>query len=103
MLPQLKRGVLEFCVLSIINESECYGYEIMKKITTVFSDTTEQTVYTILRRLLSEQCVECFSKDLTEGPPRKYYRFTEKGKRYLSQCEKDWEKVKDAVHLITNK
>ncbi len=100
MLIQLKKGVLEFCILSIISKEELYGYEIAKKVLVVFLDTSEQAVYTILRRLLKEGYTSCYSKDKTLGPPRKYYKLTQKGEIYFTQCKKDWEYVNNCVDLL---
>ncbi len=97
MLAQLKKGVLEFCILKIVSSGEYYGYEIMKEITDTFKDTTQQTIYTILRRLLVEGYTECFSKGISSGPPRKYYRLTKKGEEYLLRCQEDWIKISDSV------
>lgn len=101
MIAQLKKGVLELCILSIISKKEIYGYEIIKQISTAFYDTAEQTVYTILRRLLKEEYTECFSKGISDGPPRKYYRLTSKGKIYLKQYMGDWEYIANAVKIIS--
>ncbi len=101
MIAQLKKGVLEFCVLSIIGTGEMYGYEIMKQVTEVFADTSEQTVYTILRRLLSDEYTDCFSKNISSGPPRKYYRLTDKGRAYLMQCKEDWKYINECVFKLT--
>ncbi len=100
MIIQLKKGVLEFCVLSIISKEELYGYEIARKVLLVFLDTSEQAVYTILRRLLKEGYTECYSKEVSKGPPRKYYKLTNKGQIYYSKCEKDWDYITNCVNLI---
>lgn len=100
MVAQLKKGVLEFCILHTLSKDELYGYEIMKRITEVFKETSEQTVYTILRRLLSDEYTECFSKEVSNGPPRKYYRLTGKGRVYLEQCRADWVYVRGAVDRV---
>ncbi len=100
MLAQLKKGVLEFCILTVVDKDEYYGYKIMQKITAVFEDTSEQTVYTILRRLLAEGYTECYSKGVSCGPPRKYYRLTEKGKKYLLKCNEDWVFINSCVEKL---
>ncbi len=104
MIAQLKKGVLEFCVLTVVSQGEYYGYEIMKRITSAFEDTSEQTVYTILRRLLADGYTECFSMELTKespkGPPRKYYRLTKRGKEYLERCRADWASISEIVKII---
>ncbi len=101
MIAQLKKGVLEYCVLIIISSNELYGYEIMKQVTEIFPDTSEQTIYTILRRLLSEGYTDCYSKGISAGPPRKYYKLTDKGIDYHKQCEKDWKYVCECVDALT--
>ncbi len=101
MLAQLKKGVLEYCILRIVASGEFYGYEIMKSTVAVFSDTSEQTVYTILRRLLADGYTECFSKGFSSGPPRKYYRMTKKGQDYLKSCHDDWKYITACVEKIT--
>ncbi len=102
MKVQLKKGVLEFCVLTVVSQGEFYGYEIMRKIICAFEDTSEQTVYTILRRLLADGYTECYSKEISAGPPRKYYRLTQKGDKYLLKCKEDWAFVNKAVNEIIN-
>lgn len=97
MVAQLKKGVLEFCVLQIIEGDELYGYEIMKRVVELFPDTAEQTVYTVLRRLLFDGCTSCYAKDSAMGPPRKYYKITPAGREYLIQCRSDWEYIQAAV------
>ncbi len=85
MIAQLKKGVLEICILHLIAKNELYGYEIMKEVTAAFPDTNESTVYTILRRLLAEGSTQTYSKGESGGPPRKYYRITQAG---IEQYEK---------------
>lgn len=100
MVAQLKKGVLEFCVLHVLSARELYGYEIMKCITASFPDTSEQTVYTILRRLLSDGYTQCYTKEPASVPPRKYYRLTDAGRDYLARCAADWADLQGAVAAI---
>lgn len=101
MIAQLKKGVLEFCVMLVISKNELYGYEIMQRITNAFPDTNESTVYTVLRRLLSDGYTQCYSKEEPSGgPPRKYYRMTVKGTEYLKQSEQDWNTVRSSVEAF---
>ena len=100
MIAQLKKGVLEFCILVLLSKEELYGYEIMKQITSLFSDTSEQTVYTILRRLLKDGYTQCYTKELSNGPPRKYYQVTIKGRDYMEQSKADWLVIQNAVSSV---
>ncbi len=103
MIAQLKKGVLEFCILLTVSKGEFYGYEIMKEMTAAFDGTSEQTVYAVLRRLLEGGHVECYAGKVSGGPPRKYYRLTDSGSAYLRECRKDWEYVSSVVEGMLSK
>ena len=99
---QIKRGTLEFCVLTMINKKERYGYEIISELDKwpILADK-ESTVYPLLRRLLKDECLSSFWQDSSEGlPPRKYYLITEKGKEYLGAMSVEWENLITAVNAI---
>lgn len=102
MEAQLKKGVLEFCVMHSMRGDDLYGYEVMRRITAAFPETSEQTVYTILRRLLRDGYTECYSQDSAIGPPRKYYRLTQKGRAHLKRWMADWKALQQAVaHILS--
>ena len=95
---QLRRGVLELCILQVLRRTPSYGYEIV----TTLADmgplaTTENTIYPLLRRLKTEQLLETFSKESPSGPPRQYYRITRAGMTHLATLEKEWGSMVDAV------
>lgn len=90
MDTQLKKGVLEMCILYQLSKAEMYGYEIMKIIKAVFPDVYDGSIYAILRRLNAEGYTETFIKHSPSGPPRKYYRITVQGKEYLAQIISEW-------------
>lgn len=100
MTAQMKKGVLEFCILHIISRHDLYGYEIMKQITAVFTDTNESTVYAILRRLLADGYLVCHSPAESNGPPRKYYKVTYIGEAYLRESLEAWQAVVGGVSKI---
>ena len=75
---QLKKGVLELCVLSLLKKKDKYGYELIAEISKSI-EISEGTIYPLLRRLKNEGYVETYLEESSEGPPRKYYRLTEKG------------------------
>lgn len=99
---QIKRGTLEFCVLTMINKKERYGYEIISELDKwPILAAKESTVYPLLRRLLKDECLSSFWQDSSEGlPPRKYYLITEKGKEYLGAMSVEWENLITAVNAI---
>src|SRR5215813_12022144 len=88
---QLRRGVLELCVLRLLRDDASYGYEI---VTTLGAfgplSASENTVYPLLRRLKTEKSLETFSVDSPAGPPRQYYRITVKGRQRLAELESEW-------------
>ena len=90
-LTELLKGILEGCVLEIINRKETYGYEITKILNGIgFDDVVEGTVYTILIRLEKNKLVDVEKKDSTLGPPRKFYTLNENGKNELVVFWKKW-------------
>jgi PadR family transcriptional regulator PadR len=89
MDTQLKKGVLELCVLSILFKSDCYGYELVEKISKNIK-ITEGTIYPILKRLVEKEYFTTYLKESKEGPPRKYYKLTELGISRKKELEQSW-------------
>lgn len=90
MDTQLKKGVLEMCILHQLREQEAYGYEIMKVIQDVFPDVYDGSIYAILRRLNADHHTESHMRESPSGPPRKYYRITPEGIKYLLEVSTEW-------------
>lgn len=100
MDTQMKKGVLEMCILFLLKGDKLYGYELMKAVREHFPDVYEGSVYTILRRLNSEGYTEITTQDSPNGPPRKYYGITQKGREYLEQMTYEWNSmVKSIIEL----
>lgn len=93
MDAQLKKGVLEMCILYGISRQEMYGYDIMQKMHQYFPEVNESTFYAILRRLNKEGAAETYLGKESNGPQRKYYRITEEGRKSLAESVRDWEKL----------
>ena len=89
MNAQYKKGVLELCVLSLLSERDCYGYDV-SEILSRHIDISDGTVYPILRKLRSEGLVTTYLSEESGGPPRKYYSLTELGKTEFEQARKEW-------------
>ena len=89
MNPQFKKGVLDLIVLMIVSKDDIYGYELVKQVCEVV-DVNEGTIYPLLKRMTHDQYFETYLKESTEGPPRKYYKMTEKGRKAMVQLKKDW-------------
>ena len=99
MDAQLKKGVLEMCILYKLKDEPIYGYELMKSVRFVFPDVYEGTIYTILRRLNASEYTNFTIKESPSGPPRKYYGITETGKQYLEQMIMEW---REMIGRVTN-
>lgn len=100
MDTQLKKGVLEMCILYQLRTGEAYGYEIMKVVKDVFPDVYDGSIYAILRRLNADAYTESFMKDSLSGPQRKYYRITRAGEIYLEQNIKAWSTLVTGVKKL---
>jgi PadR family transcriptional regulator PadR len=96
---QLKKGVLELCVLSLLKRDDKYGYELIAEISKGI-EISEGTIYPLLRRLKNEGYVETYLEESSEGPPRKYYRLTEKGESTRVLYLDEWNEFLRGVNSI---
>lgn len=95
---QLRRGVLELCILQVLKRDASYGYEIVTTLESLGPLAAgENTVYPLLRRLKTEALLETFMRDSPHGPPRQYYRLTADGRRRLQALGKEWASMVAAV------
>lgn len=96
---QFKKGVLELCVLSLLTRRDYYGYELVEYISK-YINISEGTIYPLLSRFRKENYVTTYLKESQEGPPRKYYRITEKGKKTYEELIREWEAFTIGVNKI---
>ena len=96
---QFKKGVLELCVLVILNKEDHYGYELVRKISDQIA-ISEGTVYPLLRRLTKEGYFTTYLKESTEGPSRKYYQLTDLGRGYLTTLLQEWNQFTKSVNEL---
>lgn len=96
---QFKKGVLELCVLSILDQKDCYGYELVSMISERIT-ISEGTIYPLLRRLTKEGYFETYLKESKEGPPRKYYRLTEQGVEAKEVLASEWRRFTEGVDQL---
>ena len=90
-ITELLKGVLEGCVLDIINQEETYGYEITRRLNALgFSDVVDGTVYTILVRLEKNKLVDIEKKPSDMGPPRKFFKLNAAGREELKRFWERW-------------
>jgi len=98
VISQLRRGVLEFCVLALLRDEERYGFEIVRALSQADGlVTTEGTLYPLLARLRKEGVVETTWRESTSGPPRRYYRLTPAGRSLLTAFSGEWVRFRDSV------
>lgn len=99
MDTQIKKGLLDLCVLSFLIDKDMYGYEIVQSISKSI-EVSEGTIYPILRRLSKEGYFETYIVESNEGPARKYYRITALGIEFYKKQLKSWEKLKNGMDSI---
>jgi PadR family transcriptional regulator, regulatory protein PadR len=99
---QMRKGVLEFCILSVLKDKEAYTSEILDTLKNAKLLVVEGTVYPLLTRLKNDGLLNYRWEESTSGPPRKYYELTEIGKTFLNELSSTWTELSDAVQLITN-
>ena len=93
MDSQLKRGILNMCILQLLKDDDRYGYDLIKNLKNFFPETEESTLYAILRRLNKEGLTDMYYSEVSCGPKRKYYRITHKGKECLDEYIRSWKKI----------
>ena len=100
-LTEMLKGVLEGCVLEIINRKETYGYEITRQLNALgFTDVVDGTVYTILLRLEKNRLVEIIKKSSDMGPPRKFFVLNDAGREELRRFWEKWEFVASKLNQL---
>ena len=100
---QMRKGVLEFCILSIIAEKEAYPSDIIKKLKESQLIVVEGTLYPLLTRLKNAGLLDYNWKESTSGPPRKYFRLTSIGQNFLNSLHTTWNELVSAVSSTTQK
>jgi PadR family transcriptional regulator PadR len=96
---QFKKGVLELCVLTVLCRRDYYGYELVQAIAGSI-DIAEGTVYPLLRRLMAEGYFTTYIEESNEGPARKYYRITQKGRDYQKSLLSEWNHFAAGVNIL---
>lgn len=100
---QMKKGVLEFCILSILSKQDYYASDIIKALKEAKMIVVEGTLYPLLTRQKNAGLLSYRWEESTQGPPRKYYTLTDDGKKYLLELESSWNELVDAVNSISKK
>jgi PadR family transcriptional regulator, regulatory protein PadR len=94
---QMRKGILEMCILGIIRNDEVYPSDIIEKLKEVELIIVEGTLYPLLTRLKNAGMLDYQWKESTTGPPRKYYRITQEGEAFLNELTSNWQRLVNAV------
>ena len=97
----MRKGVLEFCILSIISKNESYASDIIQKLKDAKILVVEGTLYPLLTRLKNDELLKYSWEESKSGPPRKYYQLTALGESVLKEMTKNWKELAFAVEKIT--
>ena len=100
---QMRKGILELCVLSIISEQEAYPSDIIQKLKASELIVVEGTLYPLLTRLKNTGILSYTWKESKSGPPRKYYHLTDIGQEFLNGLLETWDQLNHAVNQSTKK
>ncbi|HMU70143.1 MAG TPA: PadR family transcriptional regulator [Chitinophagales bacterium] len=98
---QMRKGVLEFCILAIISEGEIYPTDVISRLKESNLLVAEGTVYPLLNRLKTMELLSYKWVESNSGPPRKYYQLTDTGRKFLSELDKTWQELVHAVSINT--
>ena len=98
---QMRKGVLEFCILSILKKREAYPSEILLQLKESNLIVVEGTLYPLLSRLKNEELLAYRWEESKSGPPRKYYSLEKKGEMFLKELESVWTEMVETVNKIT--
>lgn len=100
---QMRKGILEFCILHIIARGEVYASDMLEELTSAKIMVVEGTLYPLLTRLKNSGLLDYKWVESNAGPPRKYYVLTETGREFLEQLQVTWEELANSVNQITQR
>jgi len=97
---QMRKGVLEYCILSILSKQDAYASSLIQELKESEMIVVEGTLYPLLTRQKNQGLLNYRWEESTQGPPRKYYAITEKGREFLSDLDLAWVELVDTVKKI---
>ncbi|MDA0678125.1 MAG: PadR family transcriptional regulator [Bacteroidetes bacterium] len=98
---QMRKGILEFCILSVLKDRDLYASEILDKLKEAKLLVVEGTLYPLLTRLKNAELLQYRWEESSSGPPRKYYTLTEQGNEFLNELKSTWEELQFAINKVT--
>jgi PadR family transcriptional regulator PadR len=99
---QMRKGILEYCILSILEQGDAYASDIINRLKESELIVVEGTLYPLLTRQKNAGLLRYRWEESTQGPPRKYYALTEEGKEFLKELDLAWNELVDAIKAIKN-
>ena len=100
-MTQMRRGTLEYCVMALLRDDERYAFDLIRSLGDVDGMvTSEGTIYPLLGRLRKEGLVTTRWAESPSGPPRRYYRLTDAGRRRLRAFTQEWKRFRDSVDAL---
>ena len=97
---QMRKGYLEYCILLILKKRSAYASDIIAELKEAKLIVVEGTLYPLLTRLKNGELLDYRWEESTQGPPRKYYEMTEKGRSFLDELETAWDEINQVVNKI---
>ena len=94
---QMRKGVLEYCILSVLSKNDCYAIDVINKLKEAEIIVVEGTLYPLLTRQKNAGLLSYRWEESPQGPPRKYYQLTDMGKQYLADLDLSWDKLVKSV------
>jgi PadR family transcriptional regulator PadR len=100
---QMRKGILEYCILSVLSRNSCYASDIIKELKEAEVIVVEGTLYPLLTRQKNAGLLSYRWEESQQGPPRKYYELTPEGREYLADLDKSWNELVESVNMIRTK
>ncbi|MBO7248873.1 MAG: PadR family transcriptional regulator [Bacteroidales bacterium] len=97
---QMRKGILEYCILGILNKKDSYASSIITELKEARMIVVEGTLYPLLIRQKNQGLLTYRWEESTQGPPRKYYSITEKGRAQLAEMDTVWREMVETINLI---
>lgn len=97
---QMRKGMLEYCILLLLHREQAYASDIIRKLKEARLIVVEGTLYPLLTRLKNDDLLSYEWVESTQGPPRKYYWLTERGEAFLSELETSWRELNETVEQL---
>jgi PadR family transcriptional regulator PadR len=97
---QMRKGILEYCILSVLSRNSCYASDIIKELKEAEVIVVEGTLYPLLTRQKNAGLLSYRWEESQQGPPRKYYELTAEGRSHLADLDKSWQELVESVNRI---